>query len=60
MKNIRSMGITLVITAHRLSTIKDCDEILLFDDGEIKERGTYRELLDKKGAFCELIKSAGE
>ena len=60
MRNIRSMGITLVIAAHRLSTIKECDEILLFEDGEVKERGTYRELLDKNGAFRKLIKSEGE
>ncbi|MBR6399593.1 MAG: ATP-binding cassette domain-containing protein [Firmicutes bacterium] len=60
MKNIRAMGITLIIIAHRLSTVKFCDEILVFDNGEVKERGTYDELFEKKGIFYKLAKGTGD
>lgn len=60
MKNIRAMGITLIIIAHRLSTVRFCDEILVFDNGEVKEHGTYDELMSKKGNFYSLASGAGE
>lgn len=60
MKNIRAMGITLIIIAHRLSTVKFCDEILVFDNGEVKERGTYDELLEKNGIFYKLAGGTGD
>ncbi|MBX3042440.1 MAG: ABC transporter ATP-binding protein [Candidatus Kapabacteria bacterium] len=47
-------GKTAIIVAHRLATIIDCDEILVFDSGVIKERGTHKELLDKKGIYAKL------
>lgn len=46
---------TRVIIAHRLSTIKNCDRILVMDNGAIIEEGTYNELIEKKGAFAELV-----
>ena len=47
-------GKTSVIVAHRISTIKDSDEILVFNDGEIVERGNYHQLNDMKGIFYKL------
>ena len=46
---------TRIVIAHRLSTIKNCDRILVMDNGAIIEEGTYNELIDKKGAFAELV-----
>ena len=40
--------------AHRLSTVKKCDRILLLDEGGIAEEGTYEELMEKKGKFYEM------
>ena len=46
---------TRIVIAHRLSTIKNCDRILVMDKGAIIEEGTYNELIEKKGAFAELV-----
>ena len=46
---------TSVIIAHRISTIKDADEIIVFGSGKIIERGTYNELLEKQGFFTKFI-----
>lgn len=45
---------TTLVIAHRLSTIVDADSIIFLDSGEIKERGTHQELLNKKGAYYHL------
>ena len=50
------MPCTKIVIAHRLSTVKYCDRILLLEDGRIKEEGSYAELMDKKGRFYELVK----
>lgn len=48
---------TIIIIAHRLSTIKEADEILLMEDGQIAERGTFGELVEKRnGKFLEIAR----
>ena len=48
------LGKTTVAVAHRVSTIKDANEILLFDAGQIAERRTYKELVEMQGRFYKL------
>jgi ATP-binding cassette subfamily B protein len=52
-------GRTTFIIAHRLSTVTDADEILVLDHGRIVERGTYGELLNKKGMFAQMVAAGG-
>lgn len=50
-----AMKCTRIVIAHRLSTIKQCDRIIVLDGGHIVEDGTYRELIDNKSYFYELV-----
>ncbi|MBQ6622989.1 MAG: NHLP family bacteriocin export ABC transporter peptidase/permease/ATPase subunit [Mogibacterium sp.] len=54
---IRDRGITCIVIAHRLSTVRDCDEIIVLDKGEVKERGKHDELMAKNGLYAELVAS---
>ena len=47
-------GRTSILIAHRLSTIVDCDCIIVLDKGQIKEQGSHKELMEKKGAYYSL------
>lgn len=50
-------GKTVVVVAHRLSTVKNADQIVVLDDGEIIETGNHKELTMKKGAYYHLVKN---
>ena len=50
-------GRTTFIIAHRLSTVRDADEIMVFDQGRIVERGSFQSLLAAQGRFAELVKT---
>jgi ATP-binding cassette subfamily B protein len=59
MNNLREFyyGKTVVIVAHRLSTVQHADNIIVLDKGKIVEEGIHRELTEKRGAYYTLVKN---
>lgn len=57
MDNIKKRGCTVIIIAHRLSAIRDCDEIIVMNYGEIVQRGVHDELKLVEGHYRELIRN---
>ena len=56
MEHIKELGITMVIVAHRLSTIRDCDEIIVLENGKITDRGTHDELMKRpQGLYYKMM-----
>lgn len=54
---IEKMQATRVVIAHRLSTLLNCDRVIVLDKGCIQEEGTYQELIEKNGIFAKLVKN---
>ena len=50
-------GKTVVIVAHRLSTVKNADQIVVLADGKVAEIGNHQELAEKRGAYFQLVKN---
>lgn len=58
MRNIKEVGqnTTTMIIAHRLSTVQDCDEIIVLHEGQVIERGSHDELIRKGGRYNDLLR----
>ena len=54
--SLAGLGCTRIVVAHRLSTVKLCDRILVIDGGRIAEEGSYDELIAREGLFAELVR----
>ncbi|MEM1393075.1 MAG: NHLP family bacteriocin export ABC transporter peptidase/permease/ATPase, partial [Cyanobacteria bacterium P01_H01_bin.150] len=59
MNNLRQRKCSCIFVAHRLSTIRDCDEIIVMEKGKVVQRGIHKELWEEGGIYQSLIRSEG-
>ena len=58
MDNIKRRGCTCVIVAHRLSAIRDCNQIIVMNNGEVIQCGTHHSLMQEKGFYNDFIQNS--
>lgn len=59
-ERLRMRGCAAIVVSHRLSTIRDCDEIIVLEKGKVVERGTHDELWEMGGHYAALIRTAND